>query len=119
MSCADSAHSAAAVRVLRASGLRGLRPVGPRMPNRGPMKLSPGTSAATAYNVWRAPKSASVAIRFAALQNLSPVTLPVWPCRLVAEYPGCAATARTGEPAAVRLRCNSLVNSRLASLDCP
>ena len=49
----------------------------------------------------------------------SPIRLPVRPCRLVAAYPGCAATARIGLPDSVSRRSSSRVNSRLASLDCP
>ena len=49
----------------------------------------------------------------------SPNLRPVLPCRLVCEYPGCDASARSGEPTVAKRRCNSLVNNRLASLDWP
>src|SRR6185312_6548889 len=86
VSCSDSAHSAAAVA---ASLARRLRPTGwvrPTWLNLGPTNVSPGRSCDAAYNVCRAPNSASVAnTRVTADISASPSLRPEAPCRLVCE----------------------------------
>src|SRR6185436_19389518 len=100
VSCSDSSHRPVAVDVDLASGLRPTRPVGPHIANFGPMKLLPGRSCETAYSVCLAPKSASVASLFPSAIVALLILPALWPCRLVAEYPGCAACDFTDDPAA-------------------
>src|SRR6516165_6887475 len=120
VSCSDSSQSAVAVVARFADQLRHVGCVRPYRPNRGPTNVLPGRSCATAYNVCRAPKSASVeTTRSTAITAASVNLRPVWPCRFVRDQPGCAASARSELAAVSRRRCSSLVNSRLASFDWP
>src|SRR3984893_7954274 len=90
------------------------------MPNLGPTNVLPGRSCDAAYNVCRAPKPASVDImRSTVNTSASPNLRPELPCKLVCDQPGWAASARSAEPTVSKRRCNSLVNSRLASFDWP
>lgn len=73
VSCSDSSHGAAAVVARLAVQLRHVGWLRPYRPKRGPTKVLPGSSCDTAYNVGRAPKSASadlVADHIVALMDL-------------------------------------------------
>ena len=117
VSCSDSSHSAPAVASRCGERAARDRPVRPRIANFGPMKLLPGRSCDAANSVCRAPKSASVPRRLRGHQNFADC------CRSgpAGWSPSSrdARSARTAEPAASSLRCNSLVNSRFASLAWP
>src|ERR1700739_178679 len=120
VSCSDSSQSAAAVVARFADQLRQVGWVRPYRLNRGPTNVLPGRSCDTAYNVCRAPKSASVDTTWStAITALSVNLRPEWPCRLVCDRPGWAASARSEVASTPRRRCNSLVNNRLASFDWP
>ena len=121
VSCSDSSHRPAAFVASRASGLRiGVGPVGPRMANRGPMKrvarqvLRHGVEGLAGAEVGVGGEL--VAERHQGVAHLA-ATVALQVGR--ASTRGAPRAPSPRDPAASSRRCNSLVNSRLASLDWP